>query len=340
MASKTPSHEFLLRHFRARRGLFILGAGASAGASASAGEVRFGQDFLIGPALDYVRGGSFPVSIPIPSELSRKIINVAGSVPLSRIFPDRIIRPGTVEFPYQELVQRMPDGFARLYMKHDLSKARFSERPRDNYTAFRLFHPAMLMNYNLDGLATEYCSDVHQVLTPHGTIPKGYGSSAVARLLGSARDYDLHLGPDGLVMSVPESCDDRNLSHCLDVMVTCSPLFIAIIGYTFGRNGNGHDDWISLDRFKSAFRHFAGNVYVIEPRPEWLREMIADGVESNRVFAVPAYWNILAHVFMETAGGRADGRSLNYLCEQIVDRHGDSVVFPIMCPPIGSTNGH
>jgi hypothetical protein len=76
MAS-TPSYEFLLRHLRSRRGLYILGAGTSAGASEWAGEVRFGQDFLIGPALEYVRGGSFPVSLPIPSELSRKIVNVA-----------------------------------------------------------------------------------------------------------------------------------------------------------------------------------------------------------------------------------------------------------------------
>jgi hypothetical protein len=328
MASTTPSLEFLLWLFRARRGLFILGAGASAGASASAGEVRFGQDFLLGPALDYVRGGSFPISIPFASELSRQIITVAQSVPLTRVFPDRIIRPGTDDFLYQELVQRMPDSFARLSMKHDLSKVRFSERPRDNYTAFRVFHPAMLMNYNLDGLATEYCGDVHQVVTPHGTIPKGYGSSDVVPLLAGARDYDLQLEPDGLVISVPESCDDVDLWRCLDMMVACSPQFIAIVGYTFGRNGDGHDDWISLGRFNSAFRRFAGDIYVIEPRPEPLCEMIADGVESNRVFGIRGYWNIVAHVFLEAARGRVEGRSLNYACERILDRHGDRVVFP------------
>ena len=156
----------------------------------------------------------------------------------------------------------MPDGFARLYMKHDLSRVRFSGRPRDNYTAFRLFYPATLMNYNLDGLATEFCGDVHHVLPPHGTIPKGYGSPDVTRLLPNVRDYDLQLGPDGLVMSVPESSDDVNLWRCLDMMAACSPQFIAIIGYTFGRNSNGHDNWISLERFKRAFRSFAGNIFV------------------------------------------------------------------------------
>jgi hypothetical protein len=329
MASTTPTYEFLLGHFRARRGLYILGAGTSAGATESAGEVRFGQDFLIGPALEYVRGGSFPLSLPIPSELSRKIVNVTRGVPLSRVFPDRIIRPGTDDFPYEEMVRRMPDGFARLFMKHDLSKVRYSQRPRDNYTAFRLFHPATLMNYNLDGLATEYCSDVHRVLTPHGTIPREYGGPDVIRLLASVRDYDMQLGPDGLVMSVRESYADPHLADCLRRMATCSPQFIAIIGYTFGRGYRGHDDCFSLDVFKDAFRRYVGNVYIIEPRPEQLREMLAEGIESNNVYGVPAYWNILAHAFIRATLGRDCGRSMNYICEAILDRHGDRMVFPL-----------
>ena len=330
MASTTPSNEFLLRHFRACRGLYILGAGASAGASESAGEVPFGQDFLIGPALEYVRGGSFPVSLPVPSDLSRRIKTVAGGIPLSRVFPDRILRPGAAEeFPYQELLQRMPDGFARLYMKRDLSKVRFAQRPRDNYTVFQYFYPSMLMNYNLDGLATEYCSRVHHVVTPHGTIPREFGSPDAAKLLARVREYDVRLGPDGLVLCVPESSDDSHLQNCLHRMATSAPSFIAIVGYTFGRNGNGHDDWISLDRFKRVFRRFTGNIYIVEPRPEHLREMIADGIESNRVFGVPAYWNILAHLFIEAVHDRIGRRSLNYVCGQILDRHGDRVVFPL-----------
>jgi hypothetical protein len=330
MASTTLSYEFLLRHFRARRGLYILGAGASAGASESAGEVPFGHDFLIGPALEYVRGGSFPVTLPIPSELSGRIKNAARGVSLSRVFPDRILRPGAAEeFPYQELLQRMPDGFARLYMKHDLSKVRFAQRPRENYTVFRYFYPAMLINYNLDGLATEYCGDVHQVVTPHGTIPREFGSPDAAKLLARVREYDVRLGLDGLVLCVPESCGDSYLENCLLRMAICSPSFIAIIGYTFGRNGNGHDDWISLDKFKRAFRRFAGNIYIVEPRPEHLREMIEDSIESNNVFGVPAYWNILAHSFAEAARNRIGRRSLTYVCGQILDRHGNRVVFPL-----------
>jgi hypothetical protein len=56
--------------------------------------------------------------------------------------------------------------------------------------------------------------------------------------------------------------------------------------------------------------------------------MIADGVGSNRVFGTRGYWNIVAHVFLEAGRGRIDGRSLNYACERILDRHGDRGVFP------------
>lgn len=112
-------------------------------------------------------------------------------------------------------------------------------------------------------------------------------------------------------------------------MVTCSPQFIAIVGYTFGRSGSGHDDCVSLDVFLEAFRGYAGNVYVLEPRPEQLGEMLADCIESNNVFGVPAYWNILAHAFVRATLGRDCGRSLNYICEEILDRHGNRAVFPL-----------
>ena len=115
---------------------------------------------------------------------------------------------------------------------------------------------------------------------------------------------------------------------CLDTMATCSPQFIAIIGYTFGRTGDGHDDWISLDRFQHAFRGFEGDTFVIEPRPDSLREMIADGLGSNRVFGIRGDWNIVAHVLLEAGRGRLNGCSLNYTCERILDRHGDRVAFP------------
>ena len=58
-----PSYEFILQHFQTQRGLYILGAGASAGSA------PFGGEFSRVPSLDYLRNfGSFPAIIPAHDE--------------------------------------------------------------------------------------------------------------------------------------------------------------------------------------------------------------------------------------------------------------------------------
>lgn len=323
MTSSLISLEYLFWLFRAHRGLFVLGAGASSGAT------PFGADFFLGPPLDYVRGGSFPVSLPAHSPLTDRLIRMARGFPQHRVFPGRVFRPGMDDFPLFELLERMPDAYARLHLMRALSTVRFNGMPRDNYTAFRLFHPAMLFNYNLDGLANEWCGRKHQIITPHGTVPKAYGSPDTARHLEILRDHDLTLRPDALVISVPESWDDQHLQSCLDALEGCSPDFVAIIGYSFGRDGDSYDDWVSLERFNRAFFDFRGPIFVIEPKPFHLRDTIADSICSNQVFGVARYWNIVAHAFLRLACGRGGERSLNYVCEQILDRYGDRVIFPM-----------
>jgi hypothetical protein len=58
--------------------------------------------------------------------------------------------------------------------------------------------------------------------------------------------------------------------------------------------------------------------------------VIADGIESDRVYPIAARWNILAHAIVESLSTRTGGRSLNYICEQLLDKYGDRVVFPFM----------
>jgi hypothetical protein len=178
-----PSYEFLLGQFRARRRLYILGAGASTG------DAPFGQSFMIGPAVDYVReAGGFPAILPEQSELNRRIIDIATQLPVSRFFPEREFRPGTPEFPYREMLQRLPGFYARLLLKHTLSTARFSRRQSDNYRLFELFRSGTILNYNLDGLATEICSRFHRVLAVHGIIQLGYGSPRAVEIIAAVRE--------------------------------------------------------------------------------------------------------------------------------------------------------
>jgi hypothetical protein len=319
-----PSFESLLRQFQAERGLFIIGAGASAGT------VKLGPEFLQTPGIDYVTSaGSYPVEIPSHAPLSAKIIRSAGSVPLSQVFPGRIFRPGSEDFPFRELLSRMPDGFARLYLKHELARTRFDGRALDAYRVFRQFQPSTILNYNLDGLMTDHCGDIHEVFDPHGTVEPGYGSPSGAALVASVREYDFDVAPDAFVMSVPESLTDDRLAAQLTLATRASPNFIAIIGYSFAGAEPVYDDFVSLEFFKSRFHRFPGNVYVMSPYPAELSDVIAHGIDSPRVYPIPARWNVLSHAMVEVLTSRRVGRSLNYSCEELLDKHGDKIAFPL-----------
>jgi hypothetical protein len=308
--------------------LFIIGAGASAGI------VDLGIPFLRAPGIDYVVGSrSFPVTIPAHGPLSQRIIRAVRPISLSELFPDRIIRPGSDIVPFQEKLDRMSDSFARTFLKHLLSKPRFSQRPLDAYRTFAYFHPSVLLNYNLDGLATDHCSGIHWVFDAHGTVGHGYGSPLGASLVESVRDFDLEIATDHLIMSVAEPDDDLRLVEQVMRATSFTPDFVALIGYSFARNAEAFDDHISYEIFKRKFHRFRGNVYVIDPFPDSIRDMIADGIESDSVFAVPARWNILSHVFIDFLSGNIGRRSINYVCEQILDRYGDKIVFPILTDP-------
>jgi hypothetical protein len=315
-----PSYEFMLKHFRARPGLYILGAGASAG------EAPFGENFMLGPALDYIPGG-FPVDIPTHSELSQKIIAIANGLSPADFFPERAIRLGTEEFPVYEMLRRLPDYYARLFMKHKLAAPRFLQRQSDNYRVFRAFYPSMILNYNLDGLATDLCGKYHRVIDAHGTIEHGYGSPQAAKVIEVARGFDLAGLSDDLLLCTPEE-RYLQLPQRLSWVEKCAPDFIAVIGYSFGRNGDNFDDNVSLEIFQRRFKGFAGNVYVIDPHPETLREMIAERLKSKYVFGVRAYWNVLAHVFIYVLQDKGGRKSINYMCEKIFDTLGCEIAFP------------
>jgi hypothetical protein len=140
-----PTYEFLLGQFRARRGLYILGAGASTG------DAPFGQSFMIGPAVDYVPGSrrvprDRTGAIRIKS-VDHRYRDTASGV---AVLPEREFRPGTPEFPYREMLQRLPGFYARLLLKHTLSTARFSGRQGDNYRVFCFVVPDVSLKFASD----------------------------------------------------------------------------------------------------------------------------------------------------------------------------------------------
>lgn len=186
----------------------------------------------------------------------------------------------------------------------------------------------MSLNYNLDGLASDMCSAFHKIIAAHGTIEHGYGAPRMAEYLMAAREFNLPVPPDDHLLCLAESDADFRLRRRLSEAMGARPNFVAVIGYSFGRNGNLYDDHVSWDTFCRMFYKFAGSIYVIDPKPDELRERIAEATKASNVFGVRAYWNVLAHAFIKGSGDNRLRTSLNYTCEQLLDASGDGAVFP------------
>jgi hypothetical protein len=322
--SRTPSFEFILQHFRSRCGLYLLGDGASAGLAPLGGKL-----YRI-VALDWWHGGGFTADIPaVHLPLNRKIIESQSGCPQYEIW-GREIRPGTEPFPAAEMLIRLPEYWTRARIKHELVRVRYEGRMTDSYRIFRIFHPAIILNYNHDGFAPSQCGPQHRVIDVHGAINPRYGSPEFEQFIRAVRDYDLRAPPDDLIMCERERerHDDPALNRRLTLAGSIMPDFIAIIGYSFAKVGDSYDDYVSLRWFKRRFHNFTGNVYVISPFPEEHRYVISDYIKSPRVFGVTAYWNILSHAFMFSIQYPGQDDSIYATHERLLSVWGDEVVFP------------
>jgi hypothetical protein len=334
MTSNMPSYEFILGQFRTRRGLYILGAGVSTGAA------PLGDAFWTAAPHDYLRNlGSFSADIPVHSELTQKMIDNSRRL----ILVDCSIRFDD-PFLQFEILQRIPDYYARLCLKHRLSEFCFSGRQNDSYRIFQTFPRSLILNYNHDGLAANFLSQFHHVLDMHGAIDRRYGSPRMYELIDDVRDYDLTDKPDDddILMGVPECYFDKGLSQRLyrqllkeaarEVSIF-PPNFLVIIGYSFAQNEKDYDDHISLNFFLHTHRNFHGNIYVIGPKSDAkldaLTYLIADCLKSKNVFRIHAFWNVLSHAFMEAQRVQRGRKSLNYVYNEILDTFGSKQVFPL-----------
>jgi hypothetical protein len=258
-----------------------------------------------------------------------RLVLEAGTDIVSTDIDGRTLRPGTDDFT-QELLQRMPPDFARSHLMNQLGGARYRRRASHNYLPFRFAPRSLFMNYNHDGLATDLIGDIHRVVPVHGSIDPWIGSPEALELIRTAGiDYGLPIAPDKLLMLEPESYFDPNLASRLMWMVGYKPEFISIVGYSFAWTGQQHNDSVSLDCFVDHYREYPGSVFVVEPQPERLQEVLAERLHQADVIGLPARWNLLAHSFLEALAGRLHGRTLNDYCSELFDAgHGWSA-FPL-----------
>jgi hypothetical protein len=319
----------MFTRLRTRMGLFIVGAGASAGSS------PLGREFWRVAPLNYLRAvPSFsPIETP-RAPLTQRMIDYS-KIEMEDIFPGRELRVGTDEYPFREILKHLPNQFAREQLKHGLARPRHSARTEgtitDSYRVFRAFHASVIADYNHDGLAREFCGTMHAIVEMHGAIHPDYGSPQSSAGISSLREFDIALPSDGLIMGLPESWTDAGLYRRLSWVMSTEPRHIAIIGYSFAQMGSDYDDAVTLACFVQRFKHYLGAILVVDPDPEPLCAKLSDAIEINTVYPIKRYWNVLAHAYLETQRDSDKFRSLDHAYGFLYDRHGSGQAFPI--PP-------
>lgn len=314
MALRTPSLEDMIADFRTRRGVYVVGAGASSGIA------PFGAQLFNATGASYFNRGGFSVTPAKPIILNKAIRNrIMSGSPADVLIPNRSIRPGTEEPPFEFVLSTMPEEYA-----HWSLRAQLAGIPRDDfdsYTVFQRFHASLIMNYNLDGLAS-LCGPQHRILTPHSTIAEWFAGPEAAEILADTGGGDWWPGiEDDAIICVPEVIEhEQRYKLAWSEAANSSPDFIAVIGYSFGS-----DDGFSFDYFCDWFRGFSGPIYVIAPNPAELRCRVADALDAPKVYGVEAYWNLLAHAVVTR---RPYGQILYAACEEMLAEFGrDDVAF-------------
>jgi hypothetical protein len=230
-------------------------------------------------------------------------------------------------YPVNAALLRLTDSGALAGFMHYLSVPRYMQRRPANYTVLRAFAASLILNYNADGLAADVCGVHHHHIGMHGTVEARYGGPAGEALVRLAQQYGQEIIRPDLVLFVPESPTDRRLSAKLQLMTGSNPAFVMIVGYTFGKTDSGYHDFLSLERFVGRFRGAPVDVYVLNPHPFEVAEMLRERLHSKRVYAFPVYWNVLAWAFTLVLSGKLNAARLDCFHELTLDAHGTAIVF-------------
>lgn len=313
--------------FGVHSGLFLIGAGASAGLA------PLGQAFWSAPLSKYLSEFKSIPAHPSPREpLTQRMIdfsypNAGKSVSGLHICQSR------EDLLNHAIRQGMPNGYARATLMHLLAKPRYlaqtEGRITDSYRVFRAFAPSVVADYNHDGLARAFGGKDHHIVEMHGAIDVLYGSPETARWVNQLMEFDISLPSDDLIMGRREVCTDLALYHRLKNVLSYTPRYVAIIGYSFAQMDESYDDAVSLACFVEKFKHYPGPIFVIAPDPSSLCEMLSEALQIRTVVPVSRYWNVLAHAYLECIRQRKNYPSVNYAHELLLDQFGINQVFPV-----------
>jgi hypothetical protein len=269
-----PQHTLPLLLWRLRRqfALYMLGAGASAPVVPMAGAV------LKLPGRDFRDLGSFSDELAVETPLTAAVR--AAHQPLY-YDPDHDLE--------DEILQRLGHNGAFASLRYHLAANRFIKRRIVNYTVLRAFHPSLILSWNVDGLVADTCCPPHWVQEMHGSFAAGYGGPEGAEIMRLTQEWEIEIDPEGVLAWGREAHTNERLWHKLQAMQRSNPAFVMIVGYSFGKTNGTYHDQFSLDTFVRRFRGEPLDVYVLDPRPDDLADMLGERLQSNRVHAFPCW---------------------------------------------------
>lgn len=258
------------------RTFYILGAGASYGL------IPVTKDMRRIIEADFHSVGVYPIA---PAPHSQLFERVFGVIPKY----EQDIR--------KILLAHMPPGALDLLAQRSLWRPSDGVVP-PQYGVFDVVGSlATLCNFNLDGLASVYCSHRHHVLEMHGRIDSlrferiNYDELLEATVVYGTRLP--HLTPKLMPQVEPEAITLQ------PVYAQARKLFryaqaIIILGYSFGQRNDGFDDKYSFEYVASLLRCNPCPVFVVSPTPHDLAGLLRDVLSWHHVFGLTLRWELFS----------------------------------------------
>ena len=173
--------------------------------------------------------------------------------------------------------------------------------------------PATLCSFNLDGLASRYCSHRHCVLEMHGRIDSlRFERMNYDELLEATVVYGIHLPhltPKLMPQVEPENITLQPAYRQAGTLFRYARA-VVILGYSFGQRSDGLDDKYSFEYIASLLKSNPRPVFVVSPTPHDLAELLRDTLSWRYVFGIELRWELFSGAILANVepfhGMRAD----------------------------------
>lgn len=262
------------------RTFYVIGSGASFGLVPMTPQLRS----LVATAYDQI--GIYPAVPTARSALFDRIIGCR-TVKTS-LLPN--IAPGTLDILVQSgLLWKAANGLVP-----------------PQYAVFDVVgRPSTIFSFNLDGLASAYCSGRHKVLEPHGTIDRTWLDAPDYRdLLFDTAAYGLrlpHITPKLLPGPEPTRITQGLAYQQAPELFVQAPALV-LVGYSFGRWQGTFDDTESFEHFVDLLRWRPRPTLILSPSPDELADLLRQRLSRGDVYALAVRWEVFSSVVLGIAG--------------------------------------